>query len=457
MSLMSDRSGDRGLKCKMTNPISPMATDAMGRSATIQRETVPAIGQVRAKTRRADPSGRRGSAPAAKPAALVGESLKMARPERGKGRTLPLQKAKPEAPRRTKPLPCSLTRLVQVHHAADLHVVTRVRQRLIHLHAVPATDVPSRAAVAAAIGAERLRGYAELFSSRRRTDHEAAIATQLGRPPVSLAALVDMPNIRDNELHDSYFSIVRARPDDMDSHVQGILLVAHVLRQEMRAGSDQLKLGDFREIARGIELAFTLATGLRPAPIALLRAVPPANASEQVIARRWLRGHQLFLVITQAMIASVNQIETLASGGQDAQSQSEAIEQLVVLLRAAAGAMRLTGDFSPDVYDTVIRPSMAPPAMPDGFSGIFSSDHRYLVTRLREVGPMIGGMKDRLADAHAALVKSFSDLYDDHLHVCGKFVSADKNSLLMADGSRCTALDQLAKFKKSRLRLISKP
>ena len=351
----------------------------------------------------------------------------------------------------------SLTTALAANPKSHQHVVHRVRSRLVHIHALPATHVPARSQVQAVLGHNRLQQYAELMPERRTAHVLAALSTQLARPAQSLSAVVDSPNVRDNELHDAYFCVVRADPRDMASHVEGIILAAQALRGEMRSGSDRLGSADFGEIADGIELAFALATGIRPARIALLRTVPPATLSETMIARRWMRGHQLFLVITQAMIASLNHLEDIVGQGRDDSETAGAIEQLVVLLRAAAGSMRLTGDFPPDVYDTIIRPSMAPPELPDGFSGIFSSDHRFLVSRLREVTPLVSGLKARMHDAHTLLVKAFADLYDDHINVCANFVSSEKNSLLMADGARCTALEQLGKFKKSRLRLLGRP
>lgn len=351
----------------------------------------------------------------------------------------------------------SLTTALAANPKSHQHVVHRVRSRLVHIHALPATHVPAPSQVQAVLGHNRLQQYAELMPERRTAHVLAALSTQLARPAQSLSAVVDSPNVRDNELHDAYFCVVRVDPRNMASHVEGIILAAQALRREMRSGSDRLGIADFGEIADGIELAFALATGIRPARIALLRTVPRAALSETMIARRWMRGHQLFLVITQAMIASLNHLEDIVGQGRDDSETAGAIEQLVVLLRAAAGSMRLTGDFPPDVYDTIIRPSMAPPELPDGFSGIFSSDHRFLVSRLREVTPLVSGLKARMHDAHTLLVKAFADLYDDHINVCANFVSSEKNSLLMADGARCTALEQLGKFKKSRLRLLGRP
>lgn len=347
-------------------------------------------------------------------------------------------------------------RLAARHMHCNEHVVSRARQKLLHLHALPAADIPDVEAVQAVISMERLHCYAHMLSSRPTRDHWRAITTQLVPPAISLKTLQDKPNVLDNELHDSYFGVVRVPAGDVVCHVEAIVLAAQLLLREMRTGSDRFGMADFSKLAKGIELAFELATGVRPEPIALLHAVPAAKSSAFAISRRWIRGHQMFLVITQAMIACVNHLEALLTDPDSVDQQSQRIDQLIVLLNAAAAAMRLTGDFSPEIYDTIIRPSMAPPFMPDGFSGIFSSDHRYLVMRLRDISPYMAGLKERLGEAHGALVASFSALYDDHREVCGNFVSSEKNSLLMADGARCTALDQLAKFKKSRLRLIGK-
>lgn len=437
----------------MTTPTTPEAAKLAGQSITM-----PPMAKA---DRIAGGARSTKSASAGKTTAAGVAQAGLDRPISAKGK-LPVLIARPlsqhaladgwEAPAR---LPLHV-RLAARRQHCNQHIVSRARRTLLHLHALPAAHIPAVEDVQAAIGIDRLSCYAAILSSRPTRDHWRAITTQLTPPAISLKVLQDKPNVLDNELHDSYFGVVRVAPGDFVAHVEAIVLAAQILLREMRTGSDKFGMGDFRALAQGIELAFELATGIRPEPIALLPAVPAANSSAFAISRRWMRGHQMFLVITQAMIACVNHLEALLTDPHSGDQQSHRIDQLIVLLQAAAAAMRLTGDFPPEVYDTIIRPSMAPPFMPDGFSGIFSSDHRFLVMRLRDISPHMAGLKERLGEAHGALVASFSALYDDHREVCANFVSSDKNSLLMADGARCTALDQLAKFKKSRLRLIGK-
>ena len=123
-------------------------------------------------------------------------------------------------------------------------------------------------------------------------------------------------------------------------------------------------------------------------------------------------------------------------------------------MEASSAALRLTGDFAADIYDQVIRPTMAPPFMPDSFSGLFSSDHRVLVSRLRHLRPVLDSGDGKLAQARSEMAASFAAVYDSHIAVCSRFVGADRKSLLMNDKASCDAIEQLTKFKNSRLRLV---
>lgn len=49
--------------------------------------------------------------------------------------------------------------------------------------------------------------------------------------------------------------------------------------------------------------------------------------------------------------------------------------------------LRFTADFAPEAYTGTVRPSMMPPAMPPGFSGVQGPDHRMLVRLYRRMRP----------------------------------------------------------------------
>lgn len=327
----------------------------------------------------------------------------------------------------------------------DRSVVAQQRNRLPFLEASPADLIPTATQARQSLGDDGLARLARVFV--QGTAGVSPMATR--KPDMTLGEMVQRGTCLDSELHDAFFGVLRrSRPDAL---VRAVTMSMAKLRAEARAGSLKDNCQDAAALADGLQLAFIMAAGFDPG-VPRLPAMRRCELTPAAAARRWLRGHQIFLVLTQAMLVVLADLN-------DATPESgrlRAIETLAALMDASSAAMRLTGDFAPEIYDQVIRPTMAPPFMPDSFSGLFSSDHRMLVARLRELRGLLGGAEGRLADAHNALVGSFALVYDSHIAVCARFVGTDRKSLLMSDKANCDAIEQLEKFKSSRLRLLQK-
>lgn len=295
---------------------------------------------------------------------------------------------------------------------------------------------------------------AALASNRRRL--AAAIPRVAGRrrwPDVT--ELVQRGNTLDSDIHDAFFNIFRGDDHAELRHVLAILDAAVALQAELSDSETLLDAAALVRIGRGLEDSFTLATGIRAGPLALpVHRVGLIDDPDRA-ARRWVRGHHIFLIITQGLIVA---LDTLAAVTRDPDGEHdhavglEALSAFASLIDISSDAMSLTGDFAPDIYDRVIRVAMAPPFMPEGFSGVFSSDHRHLVRRMREERPMFELLRHGWPGAHADVVASMVRLYDNHKHVCSRFIGVDQASLLMNPDGGETAIDQLEKFKRSRLR-----
>lgn len=231
--------------------------------------------------------------------------------------------------------------------------------------------------------------------------------------------------------------------------VHAVVAAMDKLRAEALQGSHDGRVDNFPAAAEGLRLAFVIGTGFDPGvprlPAPRCRTITPAAA-----ARRWLRGHQIFLVLTQAMLIVLADLDENAAET----ARIDAIDKLCALMQASSAAMWLTGDFPPEIYEHLIRPVMAPPFMPDSFSGLFSSDHKLLVSRLRGLRGVFEQGESRLTAARSALASSFAAVYDSHIAVCTRFVGADRKSLLMSEDANCDAIEQLEKFKRSRVRLV---
>lgn len=145
--------------------------------------------------------------------------------------------------------------------------------------------------------------------------------------------------------------------------------------------------------------------------------------------RRWHSGHRLFFVLTQAIVAALTRFTRAVAEGDDVAGPT-ALEAAVALHRSAAAAMRFTSNFSGEIYNGVVRPSMTPPHVPPGFSGAHHGDHQLLVGLFRRLGPVLASV-DGSAYPIEAFRAAAGDMFSAHLGVCSRFGGKRKPSLLM--------------------------
>jgi hypothetical protein len=124
------------------------------------------------------------------------------------------------------------------------------------------------------------------------------------------------------------------------------------------------------------------------------------------------------------------------------------------LLLASASAFRFACDFPPEAYRDVIRPSMMPPHVAEGFSGLLSYDHRYLVQLLTRLRPLMAEGEARFPTAHARLTLALERVYDDHKFICARFGGAEAPSLRGRTCSHLSGVEQLETYRRARLRLL---
>ncbi|CAM4035136.1 hypothetical protein NONI108955_05405 [Nocardia ninae] len=166
----------------------------------------------------------------------------------------------------------------------------------------------------------------------------------------------------------------------------------------------------------------------------------------------WVRGHQLFAVLTQAATVSMRHACARARLG-DSTAAAAGLETTAAVFRCSAAALRLTAGFAADEYRERVRPLMEPPRVTAGFSGILSVDHRALVDALRkwqaysETRELSGGaalLRDALAEVYAA-----------HVGVCERFVGEQAPSLrTAATGQQSAAVRVLRALGQRRLGLV---
>jgi hypothetical protein len=159
---------------------------------------------------------------------------------------------------------------------------------------------------------------------------------------------------------------------------------------------------------------------------------PPPGADTALL--RWKLGHQLF----HLHLAAMNTLLVDARGSLESArwvELTEALDQLRVLYDAATSTMTYAADFSPEMYEQLIRPSMAPPFMSPGFSGVLNTEHDQMTDRLRGLRRRFkelkrtGRVPEAVAEASARLWAAQSRNRRNHLLVCERFVP-DGTSLL---------------------------
>jgi hypothetical protein len=136
---------------------------------------------------------------------------------------------------------------------------------------------------------------------------------------------------------------------------------------------------------------------------------------------RWICGHHVFFVLVQGLLAAHTWFARALSDGR----RHEAVENLALttdLWWAAAAAFRFAGDFPRAAYIEIVRPSMAPPHVSEGFSGLAFAEHRLLITLLQSLRPQLEALPTELHAQRERYMWAFNTMYESHAYVCAHFV-----------------------------------
>ncbi|MBO0832207.1 MAG: hypothetical protein J2P29_09585 [Actinobacteria bacterium] len=162
-------------------------------------------------------------------------------------------------------------------------------------------------------------------------------------------------------------------------------------------------------------------------------AAPALPGADKAVVR-WKLGHHLF----HLHLTTMNSLLAQARDGLESACWPElahTLEQLRVLYDAATATMRYAADFSQDMYERLIRPSMAPPFASPGFSGVLNLEHAQMIDQFRELRRQLKGMR-RAGQTPAAVEEAAARLFAaqarnrrSHILVCESCVP-DGTSLL---------------------------
>ncbi|MFF3015618.1 hypothetical protein [Streptomyces sp. NPDC057939] len=273
---------------------------------------------------------------------------------------------------------------------------------------------------------------AELDASPSATDSVRRLRQVLTPDHYDTAGPHETPSLEEAfSEHDTFFGVARAHgPADLFLRA---LLVAEIdtALDLARTASSLSPAERSALVGAGSALlsrrrAHHRGTGLVRPPEGLV--APPAD--EHTAQLRWTSGHRLFFAHLQAITVTCG----CAVNARTAAEQAAYLDYTVLFCTSAALAMRHAADFAPELYVRSIRPTMTPPHVGSGFSGLQTRDHHYLVQSLDSLGT-------RLLPAVAGGVtyRKFEDalerLYAAHVHVCRRF-GGDTNVSLRMEASK---------------------
>jgi hypothetical protein len=164
----------------------------------------------------------------------------------------------------------------------------------------------------------------------------------------------------------------------------------------------------------------------------------------------WVHMHWLFFVHIQSLIICLLRFQAAIDEGNIPNAKVE-LKAASTLLLASGSAMTLAGGFPREAYETEVRGLMVPPNVAvENFSGLLSADHADLIKLWKQLTPYFKNLPPELESEQHNFKAAYLELAAGHRAVCDKFGGGDAPSLR----SQTTALDELDKFEKSRLKLI---
>ncbi len=288
------------------------------------------------------------------------------------------------------------------------------------------------------------------------------VITARERLPIEIVPLADgyankvLPDERYEE-HDDYFGIVRVAGNPLRVEIHSILQAYGELLQEgitLGTRLSPLEWGRLR-IAFDSMLRFLIKEPSAESTVDSAYALPsPAADCKFEPVRRWRIGHHVFLVLIQSLVVSFNCFGNMIRAGN--LSEAKTLLKLATrLMFGSASALRFAGDFRGEQYENQVRPSMMPPNLEPGFSGLQSMDHQYLTKSLANLKPIFTNLDPCLQAQHAQFTRAFEVTYDAHKFVCARFRGEEIPSLRMNPGSKRSAVAVLDQLKSVRLRAVN--
>jgi hypothetical protein len=260
----------------------------------------------------------------------------------------------------------------------------------------------------------------------------------------------------DKDSHDEYCRIKRVYEDaSLNIYIHAILRAYEEFVEDSISGSSSLTDRQWHQLRGAFDSVLRFLIGDLEIERLWQDELPEKSLwrHEQPCdpLARWLRGHHVFLVLIQCVITSLNCFFN-AYKTRELELSTFALDLTTKLFDGCSVALHFAGDFSPIVYEASVRPTMMPPQVPPGMSGVLARDHEYLVRLLRTQKQVFKTLDPVTKQQYMRLVSAFENTYESHKLVCSHFVGDEGPSLLNRDEQAEAAVDVLDKVKHIRLR-----
>ena len=258
----------------------------------------------------------------------------------------------------------------------------------------------------------------------------------------------------DDLAHDAYFHVRRVENDESAVFVRGVLSARLVFLNDVAEDAVSISRNELEAIERAFADLLNCLHGGAVNSASYVTDWRLSNQRPQA-KKRWVRGHLMFAMLTQGLIVSFRALGHGLRAGNLNEVRRWA-DLSISLLNGSAGAFTFTGDFPPEEYEDVIRPSMTPPISPIGLSGLMSADHRFMAQIMRDMRPALKSLAEQEPERHDRIAAAVSAVYDSHIHVCERFVGP-RPSILTAGRTERSGPSLIEQFKTLRLKPFEHP
>ncbi|HEX5886667.1 MAG TPA: hypothetical protein VFY67_19145 [Pyrinomonadaceae bacterium] len=270
-------------------------------------------------------------------------------------------------------------------------------------------------------------------------------------PPETRSA----PETADSDSHDEYCRVRRVDdPDTLYVFTRSVLKAYEELLEDTVSGGLSLTQDQWIALRAAFESLLRLIAGSKSA--AQVRAELRAFDTKYVDAiwcdpfTRWIRGHHVFVVLIQGLIVAISCFAS-AHADDSLEDARSALEVATLLMEGSGASLHYAGDFPTSDYDETVRPTMMPPNVPPGMSGILARDHRHLIKLLQSQRNLFEVIQPGLKKQYEEFVTAFGCTYDAHKLVCAHFRGDERPSLLNGNSAE-SGVELLDDLKNVRLR-----